>query len=63
MEELEVQYPSPHKAEIKWKEESLISLFVLKSKPFDIKNLVPLQPKLQREDATLSEIGESRVSR
>ena len=63
MKELEVQYPSPRKAEIEWEEESLISLFVLKSKPFDIKDLVPLQPKLQRENATLLEIGESRVSR
>ena len=63
MEELEIQYPSPCKAKIKWEEESLISSFVLKNKPFDIKDLVPLQPKLQRKDATLSEIGESRVSR
>ena len=63
MEELEVQYPSPRKAEIEWKKEILISSFVLKSKPFDIKDLVSLQPKLQREDATLSEIGKSRVSR
>ena len=63
MKELEVQYPSSRKAEIEWKEESLISSFVLKSKPFDIKDLVPLQPKLQKENATLSEIGESRVSR
>ena len=63
MEELEVQYPSSRKAKIEWKKEILISSFVLKSKPFDIKDLVSLQPKLQREDATLSEIGESRVSR
>ena len=63
MKELEVQYPSPHKAKIQWEEESLISSFVLKSKPFNIKDLVPLQPKLQREDATLLKIGESRVSR
>ena len=63
MEELEVQYSSPRKAEIKREKKSLISLFVLKSKPFDIKDLVPLQPKLQRKDATLSEIGESRVSK
>ena len=63
MEELEVQYSLPRKTEIEWKEESLISLFVLKSKPFDIKDLVFLQPKLQREDATFSEIDESRVSR
>ena len=63
IEELEVRYPSPRKAEIEWEEKSFISSFVLKSKPFNIKNLVPLQPKLQREKATLSEIGESRVSR
>ena len=63
IEELEVQYPSPRKAKIEWEEESLISSFILKSKLFDIKDLVPLQPKLQREDVTLSEIGESRVSR
>ena len=54
IEELEVRYPSPRKAEIEWEEESLISSFVLKSKPFDIKDLIPLQPKLQRKDATLS---------
>ena len=63
MEKLEVQYPSPRKAEIEWKEESLISSFVLKSKPFDIQDLVSLQLKLQRENATLSEIGKSKVSR
>ena len=63
MEELEVQCPSPRKAKIKWKEKSFISSFVLKSKPFDIKDLVLLQPKLQRKDATFSEIGKSRVSR
>ena len=63
IEELEVQYSSLRKAEIKWKEKSLISSFVLKSKPFDIKDLVLLQPKLQREDATLLKIGKSRVSR
>ena len=63
MKELEVQYPLLLKAEIEWEGESLILSFVLKSKPFDIKDLVPLQPKLQREDATLSEIGKSRVSR
>ena len=42
MEKLEVQYPSLRNAKIEWEEESLISLFVLKSNPFDIKNLVPL---------------------
>ena len=63
MEKLELQYPSSRKAKIKWKEESLISSFELKSKLFDIKDLVPLQPKLQKEDATFSEIGKSRVSR
>ena len=63
MKGLEVQYPLLRKAEIEWKEKSLILSFILKSKPFDIKDLVPLQPKLQKEDATLSEIGKSRVSR
>ena len=63
MEELEVRYPSPCKAKIEWEDKSLISLFVLQSKPFDIKDLILLQPKLQKEDATLSEIGKSRVSR
>ena len=63
MEELEVQYLSPRKAKIEWEEESLISSFILKSKPFNIKDLVLLQPKLQREDATLSEIGKSSVNR
>ena len=63
MKELEVQYPSPRKAEIEWKEESPISSFVLKSKLFDIKDLVPLQPKLQKQNAILSKIGKSRVSR
>ena len=46
MKKLEEQYPSPRKAKIEWEEKSLISSFVLKSKPFDIKDLVPLQPKL-----------------
>ena len=63
MEELEVQYLLLCKAKIEWEEESLISSFVLKSKPFNIKDLVPLQLKLQREDATLSKIGESKVSK
>ena len=63
MKELEVQHLLSCKAEIKWKEESLISSFVLKSKPFDIKDLVLLQLKLQRKDATLSEISKSKVSR
>ena len=63
MEKLEVRYPSLRKAKIEWEEESLISSFVLKSKPFDIKDLILLQPKLQRENATLLEIGKSRVSR
>ena len=63
MKELEVQYPLPRKAKIEWEKESLISSFVLKSKLFDIKDLVPLQPKLQRQNATLSKIGELRVSR
>ena len=63
MEELKVRYPSPRKAEIEWEEESFILLFVLKSELFDIKDLVLLQPKLQKKDATLSEIGKSRVSR
>ena len=60
---LEMQYSSPHKAEIDWKKESLISSLVLKSKLFDIKALVLLQPKPQRKNATFSEIGKSRVSR
>ena len=29
----------------------------------ELEDLVPLQPKLQREDASLSEIGRLRVSR
>ena len=58
-----MQYLSPCKAKIEWKKESLILSFVLKTKPFDIKDLVLLQPKLQSKDATLSEIDKSRVSR
>ena len=63
MKELEVRYPSPCKADIEWEEESFILSFVLKSKLFDIKDLVLLLPKLQRKNATLSEISTSKVSR
>ena len=63
MEKVEVQYPLSRKAKIELKKESLISSFVLKIKPFDMKDLIPLQPKLQKENATFSEIGKSRVSR
>ena len=63
IKELEIQYPSSCKAKIEWKEESLISSFILKSKPFDIKDLVLLQSKLQKKNATFSKISKSRVSR
>ena len=63
IEKLEVQYPSSRKAKIEWKEKILISSFIFKSKPFDIKDLILLQPKLQREDATISKIGKSKVNR
>ena len=63
MEKREVQYLLQSKAEIKLMKRSLISLFVLKNKPFTIKDLILVRPKLQRKDTILYKVSKSMISR
>ena len=56
----EYQDPLQAFATVKWNTESLISSF--KEETFDVKELALQHLKLQQKDATLSEIGEKRVS-